>query len=131
MSKRAVRDANKIYPPYFWTEDKVKELRRLTSDKRTASEVGQLLGCTKNMVIGKCYRDDIILPNHKVVRSAPPTPDPFPERGCCVWGVGDPREPGFHFCSERNAPGNRNYCNEHASRVRSLAHSSIKVYNNG
>src|SRR6266576_6448677 len=121
MTRRAIRDVNngyKVYSPYFWTEARVEHLRRLISDERRASEVGQLLGCTKNMVIGKCYREGITLPHSPTVwRAAPPSPKPFPESGCCLWGIGNPREPGFRFCGERNAPGNRNYCRIHAIKA--------------
>jgi GcrA cell cycle regulator len=48
----------------------------------------------------------------------PPTPNPFPERGCCLWGIGNPGEPGFRFCGSPNAPHSRNYCSRHADRAR-------------
>jgi GcrA cell cycle regulator len=122
MTRRAICDVNtgyKVYHPYFWTEDRVKQLIRLISDNLTASEVGKVLGCTKNMVIGKCYRDYITLPRSNTSRRiTPPTPNPFPERGCCLWGIGSPGEPGFHFCGESNAPDNRNYCSKHAAKSR-------------
>ena len=122
MSERAIVDSNngaKVYPPFFWTEERVERLRRLTSGTLTASAIAQSLGCTKNMVIGKCERAAITLPNSRTVwRTAPPTPNPFPARGRCLWGVGNPGEPGFHFCGVENAPGNRNYCHAHAARAR-------------
>lgn len=63
------------------------------------------------------------LPEPVVVRA--PEPDPSPPDGApvtvlnvgprhCRWPIGDPLEPGFHFCGKERAPG-RPYCAEHAA----------------
>lgn len=101
-----------------WTDETIKVLRRLLSDGcKTAAQVASSLASeinlpiTKNMVIGKCYRTGIALNNARSSwRPAEPTPNPFPEPGHCIWGIGHPGAPGFHFCGEPNA---RVYCEAH------------------
>src|SRR3546814_8907536 len=39
-----------------WTNDRVAELMRLWEAGRSASEIGRLLGVSKNSVVGKAYR---------------------------------------------------------------------------
>jgi GcrA cell cycle regulator len=40
----------------FWTHGKIEELRRLLADKNSAKEAAEILGCTRNAVIGKSHR---------------------------------------------------------------------------
>lgn len=43
--------------PHFWTADKISRLESLVSENRwSASQIGRILGCTRNMVIGKAAR---------------------------------------------------------------------------
>jgi GcrA cell cycle regulator len=137
----------------FWTDDRVRELRRYISEDRLfASQAASLLGCTKNMVIGKCNRMKIAIPlkrraiitldqrrqntreRNRLYRkrikkerelrhienvhtgrwAESPTLNPFPALGCCLFGCGDPGEPGFHFCGEPNLPG-KAYCAVHCA----------------
>jgi GcrA cell cycle regulator len=37
-------------------------------------------------------------------------------RSGCLWPIGDPNDPGFHFCEAATAPG-KPYCSEHAARA--------------
>ncbi|HIP80004.1 MAG TPA: GcrA cell cycle regulator, partial [Kiloniellaceae bacterium] len=39
-----------------WTEERVAELMRLWEAGRSASEIGRLLGVSKNSVVGKAHR---------------------------------------------------------------------------
>lgn len=50
-----------------------------------------------------------------VAPPAPPPPSP-PERishRTCCWPIGDPREPGFHFCEAKPVLEGRSYCDPH------------------
>jgi GcrA cell cycle regulator len=107
-------------PPGFWTEERVRELHKCLSvdvERLSASKIASSLGCTKNTVIGRCYREGVALPLARC-SSVPKhiTPNPFPERGCCLYGYGNPGEPGFHFCGKPNLPG-KCYCAEHCAQA--------------
>jgi len=104
--------------PGFWTDERVEKLRRCISVERlSAMEIASSLGCTKNMVIGRCYREGIALPRARCSNTPDHiTPNPFPEVGCCLYGHGDPGEPGFHFCGAPNLPG-KVYCSEHCAQT--------------
>ena len=50
-----------------WTDARVAELRRLASERLTATEIAAALGgVSRRAVIGKCYRDDIPLLSGRV-----------------------------------------------------------------
>lgn len=137
----------KFKTSYFWTEDRVLKLRRLIStDRLSAFAAAAELGCTKNMVVGKCDRMRIALrPRSKATKPraqidkdylarkkqareithieslypaawAAPTSNPFPDPGCCLFGCGNPGEPKFHFCGKPNEPG-KSYCAAHCART--------------
>lgn len=42
---------------------------------------------------------------------------PSPQRGSCVWPVGDPRKPGFRYCGHSLYPGRQDYCEHHCERA--------------
>ncbi len=105
---------------YLWTDEAIKIVCRLRDEGKTATQIANSLSIeinrpvTKNMVIGKCSRYGIALYNARRPpwHLAEPTPNPFPERGCCLWPIGHPGAPGFHFCGEPTSPG-RVYCEAH------------------
>ncbi|WP_119304984.1 GcrA family cell cycle regulator [Dongia deserti] len=51
----------------------------------------------------------------------PPAPPPLREprisSRTCAWPIGDPREPGFHFCGATPVREGRSYCDEHHAKA--------------
>ena len=124
-----------------WTDERVADLKRLWETGKSASEIGKILGVSKNSVVGKAHRLQlrgrpspirrISLPKVKVkarpepapsrpVIVAQPAPLPRPRRAGkgpkCLWPIGDPGEPDFHFCEGQAVPG-KPYCAEHCARA--------------
>lgn len=83
----------------------------------TARQAGQRLGVTKNAVIGKAHRLGLRFARspERRIRLAKPV-SIFPEPGRCLFGLGDPKEPDFHFCGAAAADGSP-YCEEHGKAV--------------
>lgn len=56
-----------------------------------------------------------------VTGAAPSTPAPrqprTSSRDRCAWPIGDPREPGFHFCGDAPVVVGKPYCAEHCRRA--------------
>lgn len=121
-----------------WTEERISDLVRLWATGRSASEIGRALGVSKNAVIGKAHR--LKLPARpSPIRSSPgpkvPKPARLPKRvrkvrsyadvrprrarkgeSACLWPIGEPEEPDFHFCEAEVVPG-KPYCAEHCARA--------------
>lgn len=120
-----------------WTDEKIAELNRLWQAGHTASEIGKRLGVSKNAVVGKAHR--LRLPGRpspikqtpdrangarrkrpeKPRAPAPPPRARLEEAGGgpgCLWPIGDPGDPDFHFCGGAVVPG-KPYCSEHAARA--------------
>lgn len=66
------------------------------------------LAVSKNTLIGLAQRNGLI--NHRERPVA--TIIQFPERGGCVWPIGDPRDADFGFCGAARS-GDGPYCAEH------------------
>lgn len=45
----------------FWTDDRMGELRQRAGDGESARVIAGAMGTTRNAVIGKCYRERIVL----------------------------------------------------------------------
>jgi GcrA cell cycle regulator len=97
-----------------WTAETIEALRRLWGDGYSASQIAKELGgISRNAVIGKAHRLKL-----------PPRPSPIkrnPEKAravasgrACMWPVGDPKLPDFHFCGEPVSP-NKPYCDTHCA----------------
>jgi len=125
-----------------WTEERVAELTKLWESGYSASQIGKILGVSKNSVVGKAHRmklksrpspikrDGIrkARPRKKPVlitpKAAPqpavPRPAPIIERRTtgkgpkCLWPIGDPGDPDFHFCGCDAEPG-KPYCAPHCA----------------
>ena len=103
-----------------WTDENVGVLKALWSEGRSAREIGDKLGMTRNAVIGKANRLGL---THKAAsRSAArgraterrlSSPLDLTER-MCRWPIGHPGEADFHFCGGARAPG-RPYCEAHCN----------------
>ncbi|HKK30751.1 MAG TPA: GcrA family cell cycle regulator [Alphaproteobacteria bacterium] len=99
-----------------WTDSQIAELRKLWSEPHTAAQIGQLLGVSKNAVIGKAYR--LGLPPKRGDRQRGPalvavSPQVSSPRSC-AWPIGDPTTPDFHFCGGSVLPG-KPYCASHCA----------------
>ncbi|GAB4235484.1 MAG: cell cycle sigma 70 cofactor GcrA [Kiloniellaceae bacterium] len=57
-----------------WTEERVAELMRLWEAGRSASEIGRLLGVSKNSVVGKAHRMKLKARPSPIKRGAPSQP---------------------------------------------------------
>ena len=58
VEMRGRSEARSLLSPWhdFWTEDRIKTLRRMWYDDVSARMIGNKLGCTKSAVIGKANR---------------------------------------------------------------------------
>jgi GcrA cell cycle regulator len=126
--RRAARAA--MQPARTWTADRLAQLERLVGDGMTFKAIGAALGVTKNEAIGAAYRrgyerrEDAVLNDAQIGQRRKWQPKPltperflFPPAGHCVFPLGDPGEPGFHFCAaviEEEVAGP--YCDEHHRR---------------
>lgn len=57
-----------------WTDERVAELMRLWEAGRSASEIGRLLGVSKNSVVGKAHRMKLKARPSPIKRGASPQP---------------------------------------------------------
>ncbi len=123
----------------FWTEEKVRELRRIAEQGLTAAEIASRIGAkSKGVIYSIAHRRGIPLlgtantpPKAAAFGAAPeleaaplPAPDEaLPESrllslfdlkrvGMCRWPIGDVGKPGFAFCAADCAPS-RSYCETH------------------
>ena len=121
-----------------WTEAQIEDLKRLWTAGQSASQIGTVLGVSKNAVIGKAHRIKLPArpspirhssgpkkpkraPLPKQVRKIQRRPAFKPTRRSngapsCAWPIGDPGETDFHFCGGKTVPG-RSYCSEHCARA--------------
>ncbi len=121
-----------------WAEAQIADLKRLWTAGHSTSQIGAVLGVSKNAVIGKAHRIKLPArpspirhssgpkkpkraPLPKQVRKIHPRPVFMPKRSrigapSCLWPNGDPGEPDFHFCGGKTVPG-RPYCPEHCARA--------------
>lgn len=123
-----------------WTEERVAELIRLWQAGHSASAIGKMLGVSKNAVVGKAHRMQLpsrpspikqstiprriskpAQPVTKTVITRPAAPAPrrivrHAKGRSCMWPIGDPGEPDFHFCGGP-ALESKPYCEEHCARA--------------
>ena len=103
-----------------WTDENVEILETHWSAGRSAREIAEKLGVTRNAVIGKANRMGL---SHSSAttrrgrrarrgdRGRPSSPFDLTER-MCRWPIGHPGDADFHFCGGARAPG-RPYCEAH------------------
>jgi len=111
-----------------WTEERIELLEALWGEGLTTGEIGKRLGVSKNAVVGKAHRLGLKGRPSPIKRTAqgrqqaakPAEPEHKIrsvvdlQANACRWPIGDPREPGFHFCGRPALPG-KPYCAEHAA----------------
>jgi GcrA cell cycle regulator len=59
---------------FFWNDEKHEQVRVLAAESRSASEIGNILGCSRNAIIGKCHRLGVQLLNTKSPTGRPAQP---------------------------------------------------------
>lgn len=128
----------------MWTPENIQILKTMWAQKYTAAEIGAVLGCTRNAVLGKKHRlelqdrriklDGVMKPTCvKINQKSVPFPVEVPKgkplsalkAGECRWPHGDPKEEGFGFCAKTTE---RVYCEEHtiaASRIPTKAEKAL------
>ncbi|MDD3669503.1 MAG: GcrA family cell cycle regulator [Alphaproteobacteria bacterium] len=115
-----------------WTDDKIKQLKKLWQKGRTTAQIARELGLSKNSIIGKIHRMDLtsrpspIKKKAVIVKAATKTQARQMglldlKSNSCRWPIGDPDEPDFHFCGQQVATG-KPYCPEHCK----IAYTSLK-----
>lgn len=77
----------------FWTDDKIETMRRMALKGFSSSEIGAVLQCTRNAVIGKMHRMRFAFTQKPQVR---PIPKPKPSFA--------PVDTGIASRSHRNSP---------------------------
>ncbi len=115
-----------------WTEDKIKQLKKLWAKGRSTIEIAKELGISKNSVVGKVHRLDLTNRPSPIKKKTDKSPviRHAPKGKCtlmdlklntCHWPIGDPTDAGFHFCGEQTVTG-KPYCSEHCK----IAYTSLK-----
>jgi GcrA cell cycle regulator len=115
-SSRNIRDERQLW---WKAENRLERLTALWPNRDlSSSQIGEILGCTKNMVIAKAHRLELGPrdPNYKPPGPKGQTRDPFPlvPGPWCCWPMGHPTDGDFHFCGAPPVPG-RPYCEHHAA----------------
>lgn len=109
-------------PSTFWTKDRFDKLCGMwTNSNLSAQQIGKILGCSKNTVMGKVHRARLRneLPHRKEpepLLERPPHPLFEVEPHDCRFPIGNPGDPDFHFCRVRVETEGRSYCEEHHAR---------------
>jgi len=96
---------------FDWNAETLLEFKALWDSGIVFSAIARIMGTTKNTVIGKAHREGWQRQPRRWQR-AKPTPNLFPDKRGCSFGIGDPGEKGFRFCGERTAPG-ASFCETH------------------
>ena len=111
-----------------WTEEKIKNLKKLWLKGATTAEIAKKLGLSKNSIIGKVHRLNLetrpspIKANPKKIIKKTKTVSHKQEHigimelklNTCRWPIGDPTDADFHFCGKNTVMG-KPYCAEHCA----------------
>lgn len=118
----------------MWTDELIEQLKALWAEGLTTGEIGKRLNISKNAVVGKAHRLGLKGRPSPIKRDKPAAASPAARPTAkakpaeprkirsvvdlsahtCRWPIGDPKEPGFHFCGGNSMPG-KPYCAEHAA----------------
>jgi len=116
-----------------WTDDKVKQLKKLWTKGKSAVEIAKELGISKNSVIGKVHRLNLSARPSPIKKKTVEIVKTAPKKmtgkcqlmdlktNTCHWPIGEPTDKDFHFCGKPTATG-KPYCPEHCS----IAYTSLK-----
>ena len=109
-----------------WTDDKIKNLKKLWLKGATTAEIAKKLGLSKNSIIGKVHRLNLenrpspikkaaTTKKTKVVQKKPARIGIMELKlNTCRWPIGDPTDEDFHFCGATTVVG-KPYCAEHCA----------------
>ncbi len=109
-----------------WTDDKIKNLKKLWLKGSTTAEIAKKLGLSKNSIIGKVHRLNLENRPSPIKKATPikkvkVTPQKAERIGImelkintCRWPIGDPVDEDFHFCGKNTVMG-KPYCAEHCA----------------
>ena len=121
-----------------WTEEKIKQLKKLWSKGKTTVEIAKEMGISKNSVIGKVHRLDLtarpspikrketVVSNHRKPASLHKNSGGKCrlmdlKTNTCRWPIGEPEDKDFHFCGKQTSTG-KPYCPDHCLE----AYTSLK-----
>lgn len=115
-----------------WTDEKVKQLKKLWVKGKSTIEIAKELGMSKNSVIGKVHRLDLTARPSPIKKKqgVQKAVRPVLSDKCrlmdlrtntCRWPIGDPSDDDFHFCGHPTTTG-KPYCPEHCK----AAYTSLK-----
>ena len=117
-----------------WTDERLDELKKLWAEGLSISQIGEVLGVSRNAIAGKAHRMGL-----------PKRPSPISKaktekagsvivaeeqdlplrlelrqlewsRSKCCWPTGDPKKNGFVFCGASVVPG-KPYCLPHCQEA--------------
>lgn len=139
--RATARASRRVKPPKFdWSEENIERLRQLWAEGHSTSAIGRMMGCSKNVVVGKAHRLGLPSRPSPIVRGGSPkaTPPRADRRRAlseaipvgltaprmdrpvrlsmgrgegCRFPIGMPKEPGFRFCDAPPMEGS-SYCPE-------------------
>ena len=117
----------------IWSDDKIVKIRFLMSEGKTSTEAAQILGTSRNAVIGKCARLKIDIaqrhgkenkdhkpnrlynqPVKEIYKRSVVKLSDYPSYNQCSFPVGDLDSEDFKFCKE-SLTDHTVYCNHHHS----------------
>jgi len=127
-------------PESVWTQERIERLQALWLEGKSFSDIADVLGSTRNAVIGKAHRLGLCRPKDKtrvsIARPAPaqpvtpmPRPADLPKRRgkpvkltelqhwMCRFPLGDPKSPDFRFCAEPTIDDKSSWCADCARQV--------------
>ena len=121
-----------------WTDEKIKQLKKLWSKGKTTVEIAKEMGISKNSVIGKVHRLELTARPSPIRRKEavavhhrkPASPHKNNGEKCCLmdlktntcrWPIGEPEDKDFHFCGKQTVTG-KPYCSDHCQE----AYTSLK-----
>ncbi|MEQ8817807.1 MAG: GcrA family cell cycle regulator [Thalassobaculum sp.] len=116
--------------PSVWTEDRLTDLTRLWGEGLSITQIGLVLGVSRNAVVGKVHRMGLPKRQSPIVKSDKPRMPKAPiqrrravplsleqwDRNTCSWPTGDPKTDNFSFCGDTVEPG-RPYCTAHCAKA--------------
>lgn len=108
----------------FWTAERVAELRERVTAGETYQAIGTSWGVSKNVPLSKANQLGIVHPNTIAATRGSEAEgrttaqrldriDLFPERGTCLFPIGNPGEDGLRFCGCGIPIPASPYCREH------------------